>query len=70
MTLSSVSSGGESPEARAREMLAQVYRPEGVEIWLAGAKRQFNGERPIDLIQRGEHDRVFAAIERLIVGAM
>jgi hypothetical protein len=48
---------------RVRRALADIYRPEGVEIWLAAANFQFGGEAPGDLIMRGEADRVLAVIE-------
>jgi hypothetical protein len=52
-----------------RWQLGEVYTPEGVEVWLAGHNRSLGGERAIDLIERGEGERVLAVIERLLDGA-
>lgn len=54
--------------AEARRLLADVYKPEGVAIWLHGRKRSLGERRPIDLLREGEHEAVFAAIERLRAG--
>jgi hypothetical protein len=56
-------------EAFVRRQLGEVYTPEGVEVWLAGHNRSLGGERAIDLIDRGEGERVLAVIERLTTGA-
>jgi hypothetical protein len=48
--------------------LRDVYRPEGVEIWLHSRNREFGGERPLDLLAAGEYERVLAAVERLADG--
>lgn len=50
--------------------LSEVYRPEGVDIWLHGRNRSLGGERPIDLLRQGEFQKVLNAIERLKSGAM
>lgn len=49
--------------------LAEVYKPEGVLIWMNGANKLLGGEVPWDLIARGETDRVYAVIDMLITGA-
>jgi transcriptional regulator with XRE-family HTH domain len=49
--------------------LVDVYRPEGVEIWLHARNRSLGGDRPIDLLARGEFQAVLAAVERLKAGA-
>lgn len=50
--------------------LQDVYRPEGVEIWLHARNRELSGRRPIDLLRSGEFSPVLEAVERLTHGAM
>ena len=50
--------------------LRDVYRPEGVEIWLHARNRDLGGRRPIDLLRAGEFSPVLEAIERMTHGAM
>jgi hypothetical protein len=50
------------------QRLRDVYRPEGVEIWLHSRNREFDGQRPLDLLAAGEYERVLAAVERLVDG--
>lgn len=50
--------------------LSDVYQPEGVEIWLHGRNRDLGGQRPIELLQAGEFERVLSAVERLADGTM
>ena len=45
--------------------LAEVYRPEGVEIWLHSPNRDLSGARPADLLEQGETTHVLRVIERL-----
>lgn len=52
------------------ERLRDIYRPEGVDIWIHGRNRDLGGERPIDLLQSGDFATVLNAIERLETGAM
>jgi hypothetical protein len=52
------------------EQLKDVYAPEGVDIWIHGRNRGLGGQRPIDLLHRGEFAPVLNAIERLKTGAM
>lgn len=74
------SAGTHRPQGQARdrlletayivEALKDVYKPEGVDIWIHGRNRSLNGQRPIDLLERGEFAPVLNAIERLRTGAM
>lgn len=48
-------------------LLRDVYRPEGIEIWLHSPNREFDGKRPLDLLGT-EYPRVLAAVERLADG--
>lgn len=52
------------------DRLRDVYRPEGIDIWIHGRNRDLNAQRPIDLLERGEFATVLNAIERLETGAM
>jgi uncharacterized protein (DUF2384 family) len=74
------SAGSHRPQGEARErllevayivdQLKEVYKPEGVEIWLHGRNRSLGGQRPIDLLQAGDFQTVLSAVERLKTGAM
>jgi hypothetical protein len=50
--------------------LRDVYTPEGAEIWLHARNRGLHGERPLDLLTRGDFQPVVHAVERLRTGAM
>ncbi|WP_420640236.1 antitoxin Xre/MbcA/ParS toxin-binding domain-containing protein [Candidatus Poriferisocius sp.] len=52
------------------QQLAEVYKPEGVDIWLHARNRALDGERPIDLLAQGEFKLVLDAVNRLRSGAM
>ncbi len=58
-----------SAETHARAMLAEAYEPTGVEIWLTSHIRSLGGEVPLELIRRGDGERVLAAIAVLLDGA-
>lgn len=50
--------------------LSEIYKPEGVEIWLHARNPTLDGNRPIDLLAAGEFQPVVLAVERLSTGAM
>lgn len=52
------------------QQLAEVYKPEGVDIWLHARNRSLEGERPIDMLAQGEFKPVLAAVDRLRAGGM
>jgi uncharacterized protein (DUF2384 family) len=52
------------------KLLRDVYRPEGVEIWLHSRNPGLDSQRPIDLLENQEFIPVLQAIERLRSGAM
>jgi hypothetical protein len=52
------------------ERLGDVYRPEGIDIWIHGRNRELGGVRPIDLLEQGDFSTVLNAVERLETGAM
>jgi hypothetical protein len=65
--------GGSSPpptpdEAHARRLLAEVYTPDGVDLWLTRPNRRLDGATPLDLIEHGDGLRVLMEIEGLIEG--
>lgn len=51
-------------------LLSEVYRPEGVEIWLHARNPGLDGELPIDLLSVGDSQHVVQAVQRLQSGAM
>lgn len=55
---------------RIREALAEVYTPEGIDIWLASRNRNLMGWTPIELISEGRTDIVLAEAEALAGGGM
>ena len=57
-----------SPIHRIRTLLGEIYRPEGVDVWLNGAHREFGGYSPKETIERGLPGLVLAKVERLVGG--
>lgn len=56
-------------EQIVRDALAEVYRPEGVEIWMTAPHRSFGGRSATEMIHAGRSEEVLAEIERLTTGA-
>jgi hypothetical protein len=58
-------------EQRARELLAEVYEPEGVNIWLAATHKSgpLVGRCPNDMFTSGEGAAVVSAANSLAAGA-
>lgn len=54
------------PELRA--MLAEVYLPEGVDLWLSCSHKQFGGMTVEQMFEAGRADEVLAVAERLVTG--
>lgn len=50
--------------------LADVYRAEGIQIWLHARNRELDGARPIELLIAGDFEPVVHAVSRLQSGAM
>lgn len=50
------------------EQLGEVYRPEGVDIWLHARNRALAGRRPIELLEAGEFEAVIELVEQLVHG--
>ena len=49
--------------------LQDVYRPEGIEIWLHSRNPELNSIRPIDMLIDGDFEPVVHAVQRLQAGA-
>ena len=50
------------------DRLAEFYTPGETRLWLYSKHRLLDGERAIDLVHRGEADKVLAVIESLDEG--
>lgn len=51
-----------------RARLAELCQPEAIDPWLHTGVPELEGERPIELIERGEGVRVLRVIEQLADG--
>jgi hypothetical protein len=51
------------------QQLREVYSPEGTEIWLHGRNRALHGEKPIELLKKGDFETVLRSVEQLTTGA-
>ncbi len=49
--------------------LGEVYRDEGIQIWLRSRNRNLGGNRPIELLAAGALDEVFAEVDNIVRGA-
>jgi uncharacterized protein (DUF2384 family) len=49
--------------------LAELYPPQEAHLWLFSPHKLLSGERPVDLIERGETERVLQIIAQLKDGA-
>lgn len=56
-------------EARVRAAAAEVYTPEGVDIWMNAPNRTLNNATPMQFIAAGDTDRVLQVLDRLASGA-
>jgi hypothetical protein len=57
------------PLELVREKLNSLVKPEEGQRWLHAPNKMFEGRRPIDLINQGEHDRVLEILECLEEGS-
>jgi uncharacterized protein (DUF2384 family) len=55
--------------ALVRDLLSEVYLPEGIEIWLQAPNKNLGNWRPCDLIERGDPGLVVEEINRLRTGS-
>lgn len=51
-----------------REALAKVMRPELIDPWLGTPNAAFAGQTPLELIERGEAERIWRMIHELESG--
>jgi transcriptional regulator with XRE-family HTH domain len=78
-TVSRWTGGKTEPQPKARDcllqlewlvsQLAELYKPQEAHLWLFSPHKLLNGERPFDLIQRSETERVLQIIAQLKDGA-
>jgi hypothetical protein len=45
------------------DRLAELYAPDEIRLWLYSKHRLLNGERAVDLINRGNSEKVLTAVE-------
>lgn len=57
-------------EAEVRTALAEIYRPEGIDIWMRSRNPLLKGDVPSDLVARGEGSRVLDLIAALAEGVI
>jgi hypothetical protein len=50
------------------QLLAETLTPEGIRQWLRGRNRYLKGERPLDVLARGQYNRVHEAAEAFVEG--
>lgn len=50
------------------EELSDVYKPEGIDIWLHAPQRALGGRRPIDTLKAGDFESVLQLVQRLAGG--
>lgn len=50
-------------------LLAELYEPEGVRIWMTSPHKWFKGKSAVEMITDGRTDEVVAAVNILIDGA-
>jgi transcriptional regulator with XRE-family HTH domain len=51
------------------DRLSEFYSPNELRLWLYSKHRLLNGERAVDLINRGETERILGVIESLDEGS-
>ena len=54
---------------KIRDGLAEIYTPEGVDIWLASEHKRWDGWTVSEMVNHGRGDEVLAAIDQLASGA-
>lgn len=57
-------------DARVRAAAAEIYMPEGVEIWMHAANPMLDGRTPDDLVAAGEAQRVLDLLLALAEGVI
>lgn len=79
-TVQNWASGTARPRGRSAERLVdvsqivtalrEVFRDEGIHIWLRTRNRNLSGRRPIELLAAGKLDEVLAEVNHLVRGPM
>ena len=49
--------------------LSDVYKPEGIDIWLHARQRALGDRRPIDVLKAGDFETVLQLVQRLAGGS-
>ena len=60
----------ETDEELARRMAADVYTPEGVDIWYDAPNRLLNNASPRQFVDAGDVGRVLQVLDQLASGAL
>ena len=78
-TISRWRSGKTEPQPKLRDnllhlewlvsQLAELYQPQQARLWLFAPHKLLSGERPVDLIERGDFEKVLQIIDQLKDGA-
>jgi hypothetical protein len=53
-------------ETQIETLLAEIYEPDGVYIWMTSPHRWFSGKSAVEMIAEGRASEVLAAVNRLI----
>lgn len=79
-TVQNWTSGNTRPRGKSAERLldvsqivkalGEVYRDEGIQIWLRSRNRNLGGRRPIELLAGGALDELLAEVDNIVQGAM
>lgn len=56
-------------EQQVREAAAEVFTPEGVDLWMDGRNRMLDGRSPRELVTEGEGQRALDLIDFLASGS-
>jgi DNA-binding transcriptional regulator YiaG len=78
-TVQNWTSGAARPRGKSAERLldvsqivkalGEVYRDEGIQIWLRSRNRNLGGRRPIELLAAGALDEVLAEVDNIVRGS-
>ena len=60
---------GPDEEAIVRAAAAEVYKPEGVDIWMNAPNPWFHYSTPMQMIAAGDTERVLQVLEQLTTGS-
>ena len=60
---------GPDDEAIVRAAAAEVYKPEGVDIWMNAPNPSMHNATPMQMIEAGDTERVLQVLEQLTTGS-